>query len=113
MAKIDGKVHAHELIFIQSLALRMGLDGSGFQHIVKYPDLVPLRISNTETERFRQLCELIVLLNIDFDKNLKGLEFLEKHGVKLGFTTQAAQDTVHHFENNAMPEDTNALLKAF
>lgn len=109
LSKVDGDVHPHELIFIQSLALRMGVDGAAFQRIAKYPDLVPERISGSEDERLGQLSELIILAHIDLEKDTKELELIKKMGLKLSFTDAQIDRLVAYLDAHPMPRDLNVL----
>lgn len=112
LAKSDSQVHPHELIFIQSLALRMGIDGAVFQRIALHPDLVPFRISTKDEERFAQLCELVMLLHIDQGSNPEELLYLEQIGMKLGFTAGLVGQLVDYFRNNTMPQDLEQFRKS-
>ena len=109
LSKADGEVHPHELIFIQSLALRMGVDGAEFQRIVKYPDLVPERISASADERLRQLSELIILAHIDLEKDTKELEMIKKMGQKLSFTDVQIDKLTNYLDAHPMPRDLDVL----
>ncbi len=109
LAKADGQVHPHELIFIQSLALRMGIDGAVFQRIASHPDLVPFRISTKDDERFAQLCELVMLLHIDQGSDPEELSYVEQVGVKLGFSAELVDKLVDYFRSNPMPQDMEKL----
>ncbi len=110
LSKVDGQVSPHEIIFIQSLALRMGVDGDTFQRIVKYPDKVPFRIAKDEADRRRQLCELIVLAQIDQDKDMEELNLIEHMGAQLGFSVGLVDKLVSYFAHNPIPQDLEALF---
>ncbi len=110
LAKADGVLHAHELIFIQGIALRMGVDGQAFQRIVKYPDIVPQRIPESESDRIRQLGEMLALMHIDFNADKEELAFVERVGVRLGFTNTQVHKLVEFLQSNMLPSD-NATLK--
>lgn len=112
LAKADGHIHPHELIFIQSLALRMGIDGSVFQRIATHPDLVPFRIASREEDRFAQLCELVMLLHIDQKTEPEELAYVEKIGIKLGFTSALVDQLVNYFGSNPMPQDLESFRKS-
>lgn len=112
LAKADGQVHPHELIFIQSLALRMGIDGSVFQRIASHPDLVPFRMASREEDRFTQLCELVMLLHIDQQTEPEELAYVEKVGMKLGFSAEKVDKLVDYFGSNPMPQDLEAFRKS-
>ncbi len=109
LAKMDGVLHAHELIFIQGLALRMGVDGQGFQRIVKYPELVPQRLPENEKDRLQQLSELIVLLHIDFNADSEELRFVQKVGEKFGYTATQVDALVKYLQHNTLPTDQDEL----
>jgi len=89
LARADGDVTPHEMILVQSLALRMEVDEATFQRIAKYPELVPHRIAKSEDDRRRQLCELIGLAHIDRKKTPEELKLLEHIGVQMGFQPNA------------------------
>jgi uncharacterized membrane protein YebE (DUF533 family) len=111
LAKADGVLHAHELIFIQGLALRMGVDGQSFQRIVKYPDVVPQRIPDNENDRLRQLGELIALMHIDFNADKEELSFVERIGVRLGFKSAEVDQLAEFLQSNMLPADNETLKK--
>jgi len=110
LARADGEVTPHEMILVQSLALRMGVDGATFQRIAKYPDLVPHRLAKSEDDQRRQLCELVVLAHIDRKKAPEELKLLEHIGVQLGFSAERVDKLVQYFEDNTMPENLNQLF---
>lgn len=112
LAKADGQAHPHEIIFIQSLALRMGIDGSVFQRIASHPDLVPFRIASLVEDRFAHLCELVMLLHIDQKTEPEELAYVEKIGIKLGFTSAMVDRLVNYFRSKPMPEDLEIFRKS-
>lgn len=113
LAKIDGILHPHESMFIQSLALRMGINPIVFQRIVERPENTPTRIPTSERERFRQICELIVLATIDQNGDQQELEFIKSHAVKMGIPDYKVNKLFDYLKTNTIPKDLNSLNALF
>ena len=113
LAKLDGVLHQHEAMFIQSLALRMGINPIVFQRIVERPESTPKRIPTSEKERFQQICELIVLATIDQNGDKNELEFIKQHAVKMGIPDFKVNKLFEYLKTNTLPEDLNSLDALF
>lgn len=113
LARIDGVLHPHEAIFIQSLALRMGINPIVFQRIVERPENTPSRIPKSERERFQQVCELVVLATIDQANDEKELDFIQQHAKKLGISDLKVNKLFEYLKTHSMPSDINVLSALF
>lgn len=113
LAKLDGFLHPHEAMFIQSLALRMGINPIVFQRIVERPENTPARIPTGEKERFQQICELVVLAMIDQNGDEKELEFIKQHAVKMGISDFKVDKLFDYLKTHTMPKDLNVLYALF
>ncbi|NEN24990.1 hypothetical protein G3O08_15930 [Cryomorpha ignava] len=113
LAIIDGVLHPHEAMFIQSLALRMGINTIVFQRIVERPENTPLRIPTSEKERFQQVCELIILAPIDQNRDDKELEFIKQHAIKMGIPNYKVNKLFDYLKTNTIPKYLSSLNALF
>ena len=79
---------------------------------MKYPDLVPQRVPENESDRLQQLSELIVLLHIDFDADPEELRFVQKVGANFGYTATQVDNLVKYLQQNTLPADQQVLRNA-
>jgi hypothetical protein len=112
MARADGMVHAHEIVLIQSIAIRMGLESGAFERMVKYPEQLVYRMPAGRGEKLAQLAELIVLMHIDLQTDTRELAFLEKTGAHMGFSAQEVGKLVAYLQHHDLPADTTQLEAA-
>ena len=113
LAKLDGVLHPHEAMFIQSLALRMGINPIVFQRIVERPENTPARIPTSEKERFQQICELIILATIDQNGDEEELAFIKQHAVKMGIPDYKVNKLFDYLKTHTIPKDLNSLNALF
>lgn len=113
LAKIDGVLHPHEAMFIQSLALRMGINPFVFQRIIERSENTPTHISICDKERFQQVCELIILATIDQDGNEEEFEYIKQYAEKMGIPKYKVSMLFDYLVTHSVPKDVHTLSAFF
>lgn len=111
MAKADGVLHPMESIFIQAIAVRMGISQTSFARIAAMPEMASSRITSNEEERLKQFCELIILSQVDVQKSEEEKKLLYEIGAQMHIPSQKVDNLEAFLEQNRLPEDISGLME--
>ncbi len=110
IAKADGVLHPMESIFIQGIAMRMGIPQTSFSRIAAMPDLAPTTVPEDDETKFRQFCELVILSQVDFMKSDDEKKLLYEIGVHMHIPSQKVDNLEKFLSQNRMPDDVSELM---
>jgi len=100
LAKADEQIHHHEIIFIQSLAVKMGLTDFEFQAVVKDPDRITFKVAYDEEVKLEHYFQTLTLMNIDFNAHSKEQEFCLELGKKMRIPSYHCSRMIEFMVNN-------------
>lgn len=88
LAQADGEVAKGEIIFIQSIALKLQITGDEFDAIMNDLDSVNTVVPTDQKEALRQFYYLLSLMNMDLNADQSEKDFAYKIGTKLRLPSQ-------------------------
>lgn len=111
MAKADGVLHPMESLFIQGVAVRMGIPQGTFSRIASMPDLASKKIPKDVEIRIRQFCEIIILTQVDFQQHEEEKKLLYDIGTRMKIPVPKVDKLVEYLSKNKMPDHVISMME--
>lgn len=96
IAMSDGKISEDELILLQSLAIKLGVDNSDVDKILKDPTKYPIIPSNSVEERLERMHDLFDMIFSDNKIDEKELVLITKYAIGLGYNSVIANELIQN-----------------
>lgn len=96
IAMSDGKISEDELILLQSLAIKLGVDNSDVDKILKDPTKYPIIPSNSVEERLERMHDLFDMIFSDNKIDEKELVLITKYAIGLGYNSLIANELIQN-----------------
>jgi uncharacterized tellurite resistance protein B-like protein len=110
IARADGEVHPMESLMIQGIAARMGINHQTFTKTSWYPDHASKAVPIDEETRYRHLCELIILTQVDLNKSNEEEKLLLEIAKRLHIPTEKVEKIRDFLSENKLPDNAKALM---
>ena len=96
IAMSDGKISEDELTLLQSLAIKLGVDNSDMDNILKDPSQYPINPSNSAEERLERMHDLFDMIFSDNKIDEKELVLITKYAIGLGYNSINANELIQN-----------------
>lgn len=96
IAMSDGKISEDELTLLQSLAIKLGVDNSDMDNILKDPSQYPINPSNSAEERLERMHDLFNMIFSDNKIDEKELVLITKYAIGLGYNSIKANELIQN-----------------
>jgi uncharacterized tellurite resistance protein B-like protein len=96
IAMSDGKISEDELTLLQSLAIKLGVDNSDMDNILKDPSQYPINPSNSAEERLERMHDLFDMIFSDNKIDEKELVLITKYAIGLGYNSLNANELIQN-----------------
>ena len=106
LAETDGYVSPIEIMFIKGLSLRMGVSHDEFNEILQQRDSIPFRVPLKKEEQFRQLAELVILMNVDLENKPEEIAIINDIAGKMGISSDKVAEIVEYLSKNKLTEES-------
>jgi uncharacterized tellurite resistance protein B-like protein len=111
MAKADGVLHPIESLFIQGIAMKMGIAQGSFSRIAAMPDLASKKMSEDAETRIRQFCEIIILTQIDLMQHDEERKLLYEIGMRMKIPARKVDSLVEYLSKHKLPDNVISLME--
>ena len=99
IANIDGKIDEEEQALIKRLALKLGIENSEYEEVLKYPNKYPIIPSNSVDERLERIHDLFDIIFTDHVIDSKEFVLIKKYAIALGFDHVNANELIRESIN--------------
>lgn len=96
IAMSDGKISEDELTLLQSLAIKLGVDNSDMDNILKDPSQYPINPSISAEERLERMHDLFDMIFSDNKIDEKELVLITKYAIGLGYNSLNANELIQN-----------------
>jgi uncharacterized tellurite resistance protein B-like protein len=114
IANIDGKIDDEELALIKRLALKLGVENSEYEEILKDPGKYPILPSNSVDERLERIHDLFDIIFTDHEIDSKEFVLIKKYAIALGFdhvnANELIQESIKIYSGKLSVEEYKYLL---
>lgn len=111
MAKADGVLHPMESLFIQGVAMRMGISEGSFRRVAAMPEYASKDIPEDVDTRVRQFCDIIILTQIDLIDHEEEKKLLYEVGMRMKIPARKVDKLVAYLSENKMPDNVISLME--
>ena len=94
IAKADGKLTHEEVIFVKSVAIKLGITSSEFNEVVLNAETVKEEVPATKEGRMQALYDLVTMMSLDMEASSEEIEMCEHMGVLIGFTKEQVDKAI-------------------
>jgi uncharacterized tellurite resistance protein B-like protein len=99
IANLDGKIDEEEQTLIKRLALKLDIDNSEYEEILKDPQKYPILPSNSVEERLERIHDLFDIIFTDHEIDSKEFVLIKKYAIALGFDHVNANELIRESIN--------------
>jgi len=85
IASIDGNIDEEEQALIKRLAIKLGVENSELESVIKDPSKYPIIPPNSLDERLERIHDLFDIIFVDHDIDSKEFLLIKKYAIALGF----------------------------
>ena len=94
IAKADGKLTQEEVIFVKSVAIKMGVNSTDFNQIVLNVESVKEEIPVTAEGRIQALYEILTMMSLDMNAHEEEITICEHLGELIGYTKEQVDKAI-------------------
>jgi uncharacterized tellurite resistance protein B-like protein len=94
MAKADNKLTQEEVIFVKSVAIKLGISSADFNEIVLNVESVKPEVPATTSSRISAFYDLLTMMSLDMDAHKDEVAMCAHLGELLGFTNGQVQNAI-------------------
>ena len=94
IAAIDGDIDKEEQALIKRLAVKLGVENSEFESILKDPSKYPIIPPNSVDERLERIHDLFDIIFADHEIDSKEFVLIKKYAIALGFDHVNANELI-------------------
>lgn len=88
IAKADGKLTHEEVIFVKSVAIKLGVTSNEFNEVVLNVESVKEEVPVKQEGRVQALYDLVTMMSLDMEASSEEIEMCEHLGELIGFTKE-------------------------
>ncbi len=115
IASIDGNIDEDEQALIKRLAVKLGVESSEFESILKDPSKYPILPSNSVDERLERIHDLFDIIFVDHDIDSKEFLLIKKYAIALGFdhvnANELIRESINIYRGKLSLDEYKYLLK--
>ena len=99
IAASDGKVNEEEKVLIKRLAVKLGIENSEYENVIKDPSKYPIIPSNSADERLERIHDLFDIIFADHLIDTKEFVLIKKYAIALGYDHVNANELIQQSIN--------------
>lgn len=94
MASVDGEIGPEEEKLLRRFAVKLDIDDSEYDEVLKTPAKFPINPPNSTDKRLERLHDLFRMIYVDHGIDDHERFLIEKYAIGLGFSAQLAQKVI-------------------
>ncbi len=94
IAKADGKLTQEEVIFVKSVAIKLGVSSNEFNEVVLNIESVKEETPVTAEGRMNALYDILTMMSLDMDANEEEIKICAHLGELIGFTKEQVDKAI-------------------
>lgn len=94
IAKADGKLTQEEVIFVKSVAIKLGVSSNEFNEVVLNIESVKEEIPVTTDGRLQALYDILTMMSLDMDAHEEEIKICTHLGALIGFTSEQVDTAI-------------------